>query len=208
MLDLYIGGNNVMTKKILISVTFGAIIGFLFIPETFLKYIGTIMDFGLCALLFFVGIDLGRNKEIFVQMREIGLKVIALPLIVALGSIVGAILAGMFFGYSASQSAAVGSGFAWYTLSPIIISPYSPELSAVAFLANVTREVAAILFIPVVAQKIGYLEAVSMTGAAGMDTLLPVVSKATDSRTAIICFINGVVLTMLVPILVSFFIQL
>lgn len=197
-----------MTKKILFSVTLGAIIGFLFIPEIFLQYIGTIMDFGLCALLFFVGIDLGRNKEIFIQIKEIGLRVIALPLVVAMGSIFGAVLVGMFFGYSPSQSAAVGSGFAWYTLSPIIIAPYSAELSAVAFLANVTREVTAILFIPIIAQKIGYLEAVATTGAAGMDTLLPVVSKATDARTAIICFINGVVLTMLVPILVSFFIQL
>lgn len=197
-----------MTKKILISVTLGALVGFFFIPEGFLKYIGTIMDIGLCALLFFVGTDLGRNKEIFSQMKEIGVKVIGLPFIVALGSIFGAILAGLIFGYSPTESAAVGSGFAWYTLSPIIIAPYSAELSAVAFLANVTREVAAILFIPVIAQKIGYLEAVSTTGAAGMDTLLPVVSKATDSRTAIICFINGVVLTMLVPILVSFFIQL
>lgn len=197
-----------MTKKILFSVTLGAIIGFLFIPEVFLKYIGTIMDFGLCALLFFVGIDLGRNKEIFVQMKEIGLRVIALPLVVAMGSIFGAVLVGMFFGYTPSKSAAVGSGFAWYTLSPIIIAPYSAELSAVAFLANVTREVTAILFIPIIAQKIGYLEAVATTGAAGMDTLLPVVSKSTDARTAIICFINGVVLTMLVPILVSFFIQL
>lgn len=197
-----------MTKKILISVTLGALVGFFFIPEGFLKYIGTIMDIGLCALLFFVGTDLGRNKEIFSQMKEIGVKVIGLPFIVALGSIFGAILAGLIFGYSPTESAAVGSGFAWYTLSPIIIAPYSAELSAVAFLANVTREVVAILFIPVIAQKIGYLEAVSTTGAAGMDTLLPVVSKATDSRTAIICFINGVVLTMLVPILVSFFIQL
>ncbi|MGL5256435.1 MAG: lysine exporter LysO family protein [Proteocatella sp.] len=197
-----------MTKKILISVTLGALLGFFFIPESFLKYIGTIMDIGLCALLFFVGTDLGRNKEIFSQMKEIGVKVIGLPFIVALGSIFGAILAGLIFGYSPAESAAVGSGFAWYTLAPIIISPYSAELSAVAFLANVTREVTAILFIPVIAQKIGYLEAVSTTGAAGMDTLLPVVSKSTDSRTAIICFINGVVLTMLVPILVSFFIQL
>ncbi len=197
-----------MTKKILAAVLLGAITGFFIVPEGFLQYIGTIMDFGLCALLFFVGIDLGKNKEVFIQIKELGLSIIALPFIVATGSIFGAVLVGMFLGYAPNESAAIGSGFAWYTLAPIIIAPYSAEISAVAFLANVTREVCAILIIPVVAQKIGFMEAVSTTGAAGMDTLLPVVSKATDPKTAIICFVNGVVLTMLVPILVSFFIQL
>lgn len=197
-----------MTKKILAAVFLGAITGFFIVPESFLKYIGTIMDFGLCALLFFVGIDLGKNKAVFTQIKELGLRIIALPFIVAIGSIFGAILVGYFLGYAPNESAAIGSGFAWYTLAPIIIAPYSAEISAVAFLANVTREVCAILIIPLVAQKIGFMEAVSTTGAAGMDTLLPVVSKATDPKTAIICFVNGVVLTMLVPILVSFFIQL
>ncbi|MGB5823371.1 MAG: lysine exporter LysO family protein [Proteocatella sp.] len=197
-----------MTKKILAAVLLGAITGFFIVPESFLQYIGTIMDFGLCALLFFVGIDLGKNKEVFIQIRELGVGIIALPFIVAIGSIFGAVLVGVFLGYAPNESAAIGSGFAWYTLAPIIIAPYSAEISAVAFLANVTREVCAILIIPVVAQKIGFMEAVSTTGAAGMDTLLPVVSKATDPKTAVICFVNGVVLTMLVPILVSFFIQL
>ena len=132
----------------------------------------------------------------------------SVPFVVAAGSIFGAMLVGIFAGYAPNESAAIGSGFAWYTLAPIIIAPYSAEISAVAFLSNVTREVTAILMIPFIAHKIGYLEAVSTTGAAGMDTLLPVVSKATDPKTAIICFVNGVVLTMLVPVLVSFFIQL
>lgn len=197
-----------MTKKILAAVLLGAITGFLLVPESFLQYIGTIMDFGLCALLFFVGIDLGKNKEVFIQIKELGAGIIALPFIVAVGSIFGAVLVGTFLGYAPNESAAIGSGFAWYTLAPIIIAPYSAEISAVAFLANVTREVCAILIIPMVASRIGYMEAVSTTGAAGMDTLLPVVSKATDPKTAIICFVNGVVLTMLVPVLVSFFIQL
>lgn len=197
-----------MTKKILAAVITGALLGYFVVPEEFLQYIGTIMDIGLCALLFFVGIDLGKNKEVFVQIRELGMGIVALPFVVAAGSIFGAMLVGIFAGYAPNESAAIGSGFAWYTLAPIIIAPYSAEISAVAFLSNVTREVTAILMIPFIAHKIGYLEAVSTTGAAGMDTLLPVVSKATDPKTAIICFVNGVVLTMLVPVLVSFFIQL
>ena len=51
-----------MTKKILAAVITGALLGYFVVPEEFLQYIGTIMDIGLCALLFFVGIDLGKNK--------------------------------------------------------------------------------------------------------------------------------------------------
>ena len=147
-----------MTKKILAAVITGALLGYFVVPEEFLQYIGTIMDIGLCALLFFVGIDLGKNKEVFVQIRELGMGIVALPFVVAAGSIFGAILVGIFAGYAPNESAAIGSGFAWYTLAPIIIAPYSAEISAVAFLSNVTREVTAILMIPFIAQKIGYLK--------------------------------------------------
>lgn len=197
-----------MTKKILLAVGLGILAGLLIIPETFLAHVGTVMDVGLCALLFFVGIDLGKNKEVFSQIKELGVKIMALPFIIATGSIIGGIIVGSFMGFAPNESAAVASGFAWYSLAPVIIAPYSAEISAIAFLSNVTREVAAVILIPIIAQKVGFFEAIAPTGAAGMDTLLPVVSKATDSKTAIICFVNGAILSMLVPILVPFLIQL
>ena len=58
-----------MTKKILLSVTLGMILG-LFLPESFGVINDYLMDIGLCALLFFVGIDLGRSNDVFVQIKE------------------------------------------------------------------------------------------------------------------------------------------
>lgn len=197
-----------MTKKILLSVTAGIIFGMFIMPEAFEPYLGTVLDFGLCALLLFVGIDLGKNKDVFKGIKEMGPQVIAIPFVIAFGSIFGAVLVGSFMGYSWNESAAVASGFGWYSLAPVIISPYSAELSAVAFLSNVTREVVAIVSIPMIAKYLGNLEAIAPAGAAAMDTLLPVVSKSTNPKTAIICFISGATLSILVPILVPFFIGL
>lgn len=196
-----------MTLKILFSVAFGITTG-RFLSSYSIGFLGTLMDIGLCALLFFVGIDIGKNKDIFNQMKDIGIKAISTPLLIAAGSIIGSIVAGIFLGYSMNESAAIGSGFGWYSLSAIIIAPYSSQLSALSFITNVSREIIAIICIPLVAKYIGYTEAIAPAGATAMDTVLPIISKATDGKTAVISFITGLILSVLVPILVPFFIAL
>lgn len=190
-----------MTLKIIAAVLIGIITGKYLIADSS-SIIGSLMDIGLCALLFFVGIDIGKNKNIMQQIKEIGIRAISTPVLVALGSITGAVICGIMFGYPAKEAAAVGAGFGWYSLSAIIITPYSSELSALAFMSNVSREILAIICIPLVAKYIGYNEAVAPAGATAMDTTLPIISKATDSKTAIIAFVTGLILTVMVPLLV------
>ncbi len=47
------------------------------------------------------------------------------------------------------------------------------------------HELFSIVAVPIVAQKLGYIEAVALPGATAMDTLLPVVVSATADRMAI-----------------------
>ncbi len=196
-----------MTKKILIAVGSGVLLG-IFLPSSFEKFNSQIIHLGLCALLFFVGIDLGKSNEVFRKIKMMGARILIVPLAIGAGSIVAGIVVGLLMGYKWNEGAAVASGFAWYSLAPILIASHSAELSAIAFLSNVTREVFSIIFVPWIAKHIGFIEAIAPTGAAGMDTLLPIVSKETDSTTAVICFVSGVILSFAVPILVTFFIGL
>ncbi len=196
-----------LTFKIILAVVIGIFTGKFFVGEA-VGLISSFMDIGLCALLFFVGIDIGKNKDVLKQIKEIGVKAISTPILVALGSIVGAIFCGILFDYNINESAAIGAGFGWYSLSAIIIAPYSSELSALSFMTNVSREILAIISIPFVAKYIGYNEAVAPAGATAMDTTLPIISKATDGKTAIIAFVTGLILSILVPILVPIFIVL
>lgn len=197
-----------MIIKIIAAVVIGILCGYLGLNETYASSIQNCMTIGLCALLFFVGIDIGRTKGIFDQIKQLGFKVLGIPAIVAVMSLLGGIIAGKILGYNIGQSGVVAGGLGWYTLSAVIIAPYSAEMSALAFLANVTRELFAIITIPIIAKYIGKIEALAPTGATGMDTLLPVVSKAAGPSMAIVCFLNGFILTVLVPIIVPLFIPL
>lgn len=193
-----------MTVKIILAVVIGAVMG-LFIPETFYEITDYMLTFGLCLLLFFVGIDIGKNKNILKEIKKTGHLFFIIPIGVALGSILGALFIGLLLGYPINEAGAIGSGFGWYTLSSIIIAPYSSELSVLAFLTNVMREVFAIALIPIIAKKIGFIEAIAPAGATAMDTTLPIISRNTNSETAVLSFSTGLILSTLVPILVPLF---
>ena len=85
---------------------------------------------------------------------------------------------------------------------------YSAKISAISFMHNVIREVVGILFIPTCAKHLGYIECYCLPGASSMDVCLPLVEKATDSTIAVYSFVNGVVLSAAVPVLVSIFMSL
>jgi uncharacterized membrane protein YbjE (DUF340 family) len=193
-----------MTLKIILAVVAGIGVG-LFLPDSFYGTTDHMLTIGLCLLLFFVGMDIGKNKNVLKDIRKSGAMFFIVPFGVVVGSLVGAALAGALLSYPLNESGAIGSGLGWYTLSSIIIAPYSSELSVLAFITNVIREIFAIALIPIVAKHIGFIEAIAPSGATAMDTTLPIVSRNTNSETAILSFSTGLILTMIVPILVPFF---
>lgn len=193
-----------MTAKIIGAVVLGTVVG-LFVPDSFYGMTDHLLTIGLCLLLFFVGIDIGKNKNVMHEIRKTGRLFFIVPIGVALGSIIGALGIGLVLGYPMNESGAIGSGFGWYTLSSIIIAPYSSELSVLAFLTNVIREVFAIALIPIIAKRIGFMEAIAPAGATAMDTTLPIISRNTNGETAILSFSTGLILSTLVPILVPLF---
>jgi len=197
-----------MTLKILLSVIFGVLLGLFILPLEILNYTDLLIDIGLMLLLFFVGIEIGINRSVFSKIQAMGFKILLIPFGVISGSILGSMIAGLLLSMPFNEAGAVGAGLGWYTLSSILMSNYSNELSALGFLANVVREILAFIIIPTVAKKLGYFEAIAPAGATAMDTGLPVISKATDSETAIVAFITGAICTFSVPILVPLILNL
>lgn len=204
------GGINLMTVLIVIAVAVGMLIGYFVIRsafegnmESFENMAGLGIKIGLCLLLVFVGIDLGLDGTVVENFKRVGIRILAFPAVVVIGTLVGAGISGMLMGLSIKESLAVGAGFGWYTLAPgIIMEAGYITASAVSFLHNVMRELLSILFIPLVAQKIGYIETTGMPGAAAMDVCLPIVEKSTRSDIAVYSFVSGVILSILVPVLV------
>jgi|LGOV01.1.fsa_nt_gb uncharacterized membrane protein YbjE (DUF340 family) len=197
-----------MTIKILLVLVAGILSGIYIIDPSFYGTTDIFLSIGLSLLLFFVGIDIGSNKKVFGQLKKMGLKIILVPVSAGLGCLAGGIATALIFNMPILEGAAVAAGFGWYSLAPILIAPYSAELSAIAFLTNVFREILAIAFISYTAKYIGYFETVALGGATSMDTTLPIISRNTDAETTVVAFVSGMIMTMSVPVLVPFFVSL
>lgn len=188
---------------IIISVIIGILGGLFFKNGFILENIDSFISLGLFLLLFFVGMDIGNNNEVFNQLRNMSKKILLLPIITILGSLIGGAIASYFISLSLGESIAISSGMGWYSFSAIELSKINAHLGGVAFLSNVLRELSAILFIPFIAKKIGSYESVATAGATAMDSVLPVINKSNPPDVAIIAFYSGLVITIIVPILVT-----
>lgn len=198
-----------MTWIILGSVALGIALGHWVVPPHYAHYLDTVTTSALYLLLFGIGIDLGRQREVWLKLWHMGWRILFLPLLVAVGSLTGAAVSGFILGLPFNESTAIGAGFGWYSLSGVLISQiYNVETGALAFITNVVRELLTFISVPLVARYIGRLSAVAPGGATTMDTTLPIIIKSTGADMAVIAFINGSVLTTLVPVLVPFFIGL
>lgn len=203
------GRVNKMTVFIVIAVACGMLYGYLLAVrmfgtyERFNSFASTMIRVGLCVLLFFVGTDLGLDGTVFSNFKKVGARVFIVPLATVIGTLAGMLVCRLFIPLSIKELMAIGAGFGWYSLAPgIIMDAGYVQASAISFLHNVLREMLSILFIPLVAGHVGYVETAAMPGAAAMDVCLPVVEKSTSSGTAVYSFISGVILSALVPILV------
>ena len=196
--------DHTMTVCIVTSVAAGIAAGYLILPDSFIEITGSIIVVGLCLLLFFVGVDIGLEGTIIRSFREAGWRIVIFPFAVIAGTFIGAAAASLVLPVGLRDSLCVGAGFGWYTLAPAMLADYSLKVSALSFMHNVMREMIAILIIPTVAKKVGYIECTSLPGAAAMDICLPIVEGATRGDIAVYSFVTGAVLSAAVPVMVSF----
>ena len=190
-----------LTFAIVFTVAAGILAGRFLLPDAAVAHCGTVIRWGLYLLLFLVGLDMGRQGSLIRDIRAAGLRVLLVPLAVMAGTFAVTALV-------PKGCVAAAAGFGWYSLAPTLLAPYSLTVSATAFLSNIMHELFSIVAVPIVAQKLGYIEAVALPGATAMDTLLPVVVSATADRMAIYSFASGLILSLAVPVLVPAIIAL
>lgn len=159
----------------------------------------------LYFMVFVAGIEIGGNRHIIKKIcnPQSILLAVAIPAAVTVGSLSGAAASSALTGMGLQDALLVGSALGWYSLSSVVISTlYSVEIGTIAFLANMLREVLAFLVIPLLV-KVNKFLALAPSGAATMDSGLPVVIKYTNIHVGLFAFINGLLLTLLVPVLLS-----
>ncbi len=199
-----------MILLIIFALSTGAVFGYNVLSADNKPLLDTILLQALNVMVFVGGMGIGSNKNLVKKMLKpkIISLILAVPLAVITGSLLGGVIFGHILGISIKDSLLVAGGLGWYSFSSVIISAmYSTEVGTMAFLTNVLREILSFILIPLAA-RFTDLPCVSIGGASTMDSTLPVVLKYTNSKIAVIGFINGLVLSLAVPLLMSFLLSL
>ena len=169
----------------------------------------TVSMYILYALMLQVGISIGSNKNLKAIISHLHPKMLLIPLGTITGTLLFSALASILLSqWSVFDCMAVGSGFAYYSLSSILITQFkeptigiqlATELGTIALLTNIFREMMALLGTPLIKKA---------AGVNSMDVLLPSISRYSGKEMIPIAILHGILIDISVPVFVSFFCNL
>lgn len=193
------------SAKLILVVALGLVIG-LFVPlETAL--IDKASEAILVVLLLLIGAQL-RNSGISLKQILLNPKGISLALLIVGTSLPGGLLAAWLLDLPFTHGLAMASGFGWYSLTGILISEgLGPVMGGAAFLNELLRELASLIIIPLLISRYP-LTSIGYAGATAMDFTLPIIQSTGGIRCVPIAIVSGFILSLLVPVLILFFISL
>lgn len=174
-----------------------------YVPDIFLTH--DYSNYILPVMMFFVGIGIGGDiKSLYVPIKKYKLKIILIPLATIFGSIIITALISPLFDITTKETIAIGSGFGYYSLSAIFLNKLAGyEIGMMALISNMTREITALLFIPILARYCGKLAPISAAGATSIDTTLPIIAKSCGEQFIVISIFHGILVDISVPIIIS-----
>ncbi|MBP1449106.1 MAG: lysine exporter LysO family protein [Thermoproteus sp.] len=149
----------------------------------------------LLALLFLAGLDLGAVGPLRLDARHLAPPVVSLAASLAVS---------LLFFYAFGISPAVGLGMGWYSFTGPFLLKASGDatLASIGFMANFLREQLTYALTPLLARRLPPYAALSIGGATTMDNTLPLYRALYGPEILIPAVINGVLLTILVPVIV------
>lgn len=172
----------------------------------------------LYALMLQVGIGIGCNRQLKELIKSLRFKMLLVPVATITGTLLFSAFASLLLTqWSVFDCMAVGSGFAYYSLSSILITQFkepsmglqlATELGTIALLENIFREMMALLGAPLIRKYFGRLAPISAAGVNSMDVLLPSITRYSGKDMIPIAIFHGILIDMSVPVFVSFFCNL
>ncbi|NLY23441.1 MAG: lysine exporter LysO family protein [Bacteroidales bacterium] len=177
-------------------------------PEALLD--SAITKWVLYLLLLLVGIQIGSGRNHFAALKRYGASIMLVPLATTVGTFAGVALVSLALPErTLTDCMSVGAGFAYYSLSSILITEFrGAELGTVALLANIMREFSVLILAPWMVKHFGKLAPISAGGATTMDTTLPVITQFSGTEYVVIALFHGIIIDFSVPLWVTFFLSL
>ncbi|UPR30465.1 lysine exporter LysO family protein [Vibrio crassostreae] len=193
------------SAKLILVVGSGLIAG-LVLPIG-LDWVDTASEWILFVLLFFIGIQL-RNSGLTLRQILLNKHGMVISITIIITSMLGGVIAAYILDIPLFKALAMSSGFGWYSLAGILMGDaFGPVYGGASFMLELLRELVALVLIPVLIRSypctsIGY------AGATAMDFTLPVIQTTGGVRCVPIAIVSGFILSLLVPILMLFFVSL
>ena len=169
----------------------------------------------LYLLMFQVGLSIGSDKQLKLILRNIRPRLLCVPLATIVGTLSFTALASLLLSrWGVFDCLAVGSGFAYYSLSSILITQLkepslgaqvAAELGTIALMTNIIRELFALLGAPLFMRYFGRLAPICAGGATTMDTTLPIITRYCGNEWVFVSLFHGFLVDFSVPFLVTFF---
>lgn len=185
----------------------GIVVGLLTHPLDKIPYFSKISTVTLCVLIFFVGISIGHNREVFASLKRLDWKLLLLPLFTILGTLAAMALLSLALNkYTLTDCLAVGAGEAYYSLSSVLITQSKGvQLGTIALLSNIIRELFTLLAAPLLYRIFGPLAPISAGGATTADTTLPIIRQVCGDDLSVVSVYHGFSVDLSVPLLVTLF---
>ena len=192
-----------MIKYIIVALLLGGLAGYL--DANWASVVSSVwvsdylLDVSLMLLLFVMGVAFAMDKDSFSRIRRIGPRILFVPLAIAFGTILSAVVSALILGINVVATAAVTAGYGWYTLTgPLVGQIFGAKWAALGFTANFLRELLTILTASLMVRVDKYAPTAS-GGATAMDTTLPIIVRYCGSDTLITAFSSGFILTLIAP---------
>ncbi|TVR01702.1 MAG: DUF340 domain-containing protein [Deltaproteobacteria bacterium] len=161
-------------------------------------------DAPLFGLLAFIGADLGRRRAAVVrELRRAGRLLLLAP-VALVAAVLGALAVLPWLPHSSAAMIAGSVGFGFYSVSgPMVTALDQPAAGGVVFLANLFRELSAMVLVPLLARAgLSAPTAAAWGGATAMDSTLPFLVRSYGSAGAAAGLALGMLLSVAVPVLV------
>ena len=172
----------------------------------------------LYFLMILIGMNLGGNQNLKEFFSGLSFKMLLVPLATVGGTVLFSAIGGFILSrWTPFDCMAVGSGFAYYSVSSILITQLktaslgvqlATELGTIALLSNIFREMFALIGAPLIRRYFGYLAPISAAGIGSSDVSLAVITKYCGMNAVPIAIIHGLIINVSMPFFVSFFCNL
>ncbi|MFH4357810.1 lysine exporter LysO family protein [Vibrio diabolicus] len=191
--------------KLIVVVGGGLVVGLLLPID--LSWVDTASEWILFLLLFFIGIQL-RNSGLTLRQILLNKQGMAIAAIVIATCMLGGVIAAILLDLPLYQALAMASGFGWYSLAGILMGDaFGPVFGGASFLIELMRELIALVAIPLFIRSYP-CTAIGYAGATAMDFTLPVIQTTGGVRCVPVAIVSGFILSLLVPVMMLFFVSL